>query len=359
MTQALPDLHRLYSRFLYFGIPYGDLQYAIQGADDWLSFEARLAETAAAREALGETAVASGRTQSAIEYFRSASTCFHFAQVRLKDWNQRSMFQAACRASYRKMARLLSPEVIPVDIPFRDGVLPGYVRQAEQDAPWVIVIGGVDSEKEVELHMFAEIFLRRGCSVCYFDGPGQGELLGRIPMSVPFEAAVAAVMDFLTTTFNAPMDGFGCFGVSFGGYLACRAAAADRRISACVNLGGFFDGSIFPGFPATAVDNLRRAFCLAPGEDIIHLAPSVTLEPLRSQLKAPLFIIHGGDDHLIGLEQIEALRDWTSGPVELWIMEGAEHVCTNRFQECLPRIGDWMTERLKSSFQVEAGVAAV
>jgi pimeloyl-ACP methyl ester carboxylesterase len=361
MTQPAtqPDWIRLYPRFLHFGVAYGDLQQIGEGANDWPSFSARMEKIASERESLGDTALANGRKQSANEYFHQATIYFHFSQIRLTDWNQRGELQGACRRTYRKLSSLLEPPIIPVGIPFQGHTLPGYIREAGRNAPWVVLIGGLDSEKEVELHQFAEGFLRRGCSVCYFDGPGQGELHGQVSMRKDFEGAVSTLIDFLISRFTGEQTKFGCFGVSFGGHMACRAAAADSRISACISLGGFFDGSIFPKFPPLAADTLRRTFCLAPGADIAPLAPEVTLEPWRGHMTAPLFIVHGKEDHLVGLEQVQAMRDWARGPVEVWVMEGAEHVCTNRFHECLPRLGDWMAENLMVSREERFALAMV
>ena len=46
--------------------------------------------------------------------------------------------------------------------------------------------------------------------------------------------------------------------------------------------------------------------------------------------------------------QITEMERWAGGRVETIIMEGSEHVCSDRFNECLPQMGDWMTNRLMS-----------
>ena len=63
-------------------------------------------------------------------------------------------------------------------------------------------------------------------------------------------------------------------------------------------------------------------------------------------MRAPLLLVHGSADHLVNMEQIYAMRKWACGPVDTLIMEGAEHVCCDRFNECLPVMGDWMTNWL-------------
>jgi 2,6-dihydroxypseudooxynicotine hydrolase len=269
---------------------------------------------------------------------------FHFAQVKLTDEADKSASQARVRLNYQKLAQLLRPRAELLLIPFKGAFMPGYFRMAAEGAPCVVLIGGLDSAKEVELHYFAEGFLQRGLSVCYFDGPGQGESVGRLNMDAHFEEAVSAVLDFLDD--KIAVAGYGLFGVSFGGYLACRSAAAEPRVKACVSLGGFFDARILQRLPLPAFANLRRAFGLEESEEVERIASQITLEPLRGRMTRPLLIIHGREDHLVNEAQVEAMSEWAGGPKIVWMMENAEHVCTNRFGECLPVMGDWMHAQL-------------
>ena len=210
----------------------------------------------------------------------------------------------------------------------------------------MILIGGLDSSKEVELHYFGEMFLRRSCSVFYFDGPGQGEMYGQITMTSGFERAVASVIDSLSSdprVGNAPI---GCFGVAVGGHLACRAAAFNPRIKACMSIGGFFDSGVLPKLPPLAATAFRKAFGLSIDDDLSELAPYLTLQDLQGQMRVPLLLVHGTADHLVDMGQITQMQNWACGPVDLMLMEESEHVCSDRFNECLPRMGDWMANWL-------------
>ncbi|MBV9960257.1 MAG: alpha/beta fold hydrolase, partial [Acidobacteria bacterium] len=313
-------------------------------ASDWSAWGSALAAMAENYSRAGDEARAEGRTASAAEQWRRAVDYFHFAQVKLTDEAEKSACQARVRLNYEKLAGLLSPRAVPLLIPFKGAFMRGYFRMAEAGAPCVVLIGGLDSAKEVELHYFAEGFLKRGLSVFYFDGPGQGESVGQLNLDAHFEEAVTVVLDFLSD--HVKVDGFGLFGVSFGGYLACRSAAAEPRVKACVSLGGFFDSRILQRLPLPAFANLRRAFGLNENEEVERMASQITLEPLRGRMDRPLFIIHGRDDHLVDEAQVEAMSAWAGGLNEVWMMEGAEHVCTNRFGECLPVLCDWMRAQL-------------
>jgi len=160
---------------------------------------------------------------------------------------------------------------------------------------------------------------------------------------VGFEKAVASVLQFVTCDQRVRAGEIGCFGVSFGGYLACLSSAANPRISACISIGGFHDNRILPKLPPVAAATVKNAFGLAADADLSEINPYVTLEAQSGKMTAPLLIVHGTADHLVDSGQIEAMKAWALGPVETMVLEGSEHVCSDRFNECLPHMGDWMT----------------
>jgi 2,6-dihydroxypseudooxynicotine hydrolase len=345
-SENAADFESLYSRALHFGLDYGDLMRVRATASDWSAWGSALATLAESFDLAGNEASADGRTTSAKEYWRRAADYFHFSQIKLIDGAAKPEWQARVRVNYKKLASALNPISVAVAVPFKNILLPAYFRAAGNSAPCVVLIGGLDSAKEVELHYFAECFLQRGLSVIYFDGPGQGELSGKLHMNSHFEEAVSSVLDFLETKAPAPVTRVGLFGVSFGGYLACRSAAADERIKACICLGGFYDAKVFKRLARPALANLRGAFGLDEGDPIESINETITLAPLQGSMKCPLFIIHGCDDHLVDEAQVAALSDWACGPKRVWKIKGAEHVCTNRFSECLPVLADWMLAQL-------------
>ena len=339
----------LYPRMLNFGLSYGDLARVDADPQDWIAWSQALADQAARYEEMAEDAWLRCRWVSTMEGWRKATDYFHYAQLRLPATARKKELQTKCCLSFSRLAEFLNPKAERIEIPFKSTSLPGYLRLANSGAPCVILIGGLDSAKEVELCYFAECFLRRGNSVFFFDGPGQGELCGVLPMTSNFEEAVSTVIEYLTEHRLTPGHSVGLFGVSFGGYLACRAAAVDRRAQACISLGGFFDSRVFPRLSPLAIATFKRTFGLSEEEeDLSAIAPNITLEPLRGRMDRPLFVIHGQDDNLIDMNQIKLISEWACGPTRVWIMDGAEHVCTNRFGECLPELGDWMSEQLAS-----------
>jgi pimeloyl-ACP methyl ester carboxylesterase len=79
--------------------------------------------------------------------------------------------------------------------------------------------------------------------VLCFDGPGQGSMI--IDQDVPFrpdwEAVVTPVVDFALARPDVDPERLALIGLSFGGYLAPRAATAEHRLAACVSDCGPYD----------------------------------------------------------------------------------------------------------------------
>jgi hypothetical protein len=183
------NFHSLYPRLLSFGIGYGDLERITSRVNDWTSFSRAMADMGEHWEHLADKSYKSGSLETPRQQWLRAAAYYHYAQLRLHDSLLKENLRRRCRQVYAKYARLADPPVVRCEVPFQGMYLPGYLRSRRPGAPCVILIGGLDSAKEVELHHFAEVFLNRCCSVFYFDGPGQGEMYERSSMTVGFEKA--------------------------------------------------------------------------------------------------------------------------------------------------------------------------
>lgn len=333
-------------RVLHFGVAYADFRRAVQ-AGSWDAWAADLGAAAARYEEQGDRAMATGAHASAAEAWRRAAACHHYAQIKLFPGTLKDDRRAAVRRSFAKAAAYLDPPAHALELDFEGARFPGYVRTPATPDGCVLLVNGLDSAKEVELAHFAEGFLRRGLAVFFFDGPGQGTRPGGLPMT-RFAELVSRVVDVLAERPATAGVPFAIFGVSFGGHLACRAAALEPRLQACVSLGGFHDARILSRLPAPAHPALRAAYALDPDAPLDALEAEITLAPLRGRLERPLLVVHGSADHLVDSEQIDALRAWPARPAKVRIYEGAEHVCTDRFAECLPELWDWTAVTLRA-----------
>ncbi len=330
-----PDWPTLYQRLLNFGVSYGDLERIKAALTDQVSFSHALGNLAERWKRFAERAWKLGRLETPREQWKRAADYYHYAQFSLPDSFLKRTFQRASRACYKRAAGLFDPPAVLCQVPFRTMQIHGYLRIRRPGAPCVILIGGIDSAKEVELHYLAEVFLRRSCSVFYFDSGRQRELC-RTALGCGLEQVVSAIIDFLRNEPGVGVTPIGCFGLDVGAHIACRAAACDSRINACIAMSGFFDSVVLQQWPAS----IRATFLKAFG------APNLTLAPMTGRMKAPLLLVYGTSDPLANNDQIKALREWACGPVETLTLEDAERLCCNRFNECLPAMGDWMTNWL-------------
>ena len=106
--------------------------------------------------------------------------------------------------------------------------------------PVLVMAVGLDSAKE-ETDAYERPYLDRGIATLVFDGPGQGEGEYDFAIRGDYEVAVKAVVDFVMTRDDLDTARIGLWGVSLGGYYAPRAAAFEKRIKACIALGGPYD----------------------------------------------------------------------------------------------------------------------
>src|SRR5262245_53531881 len=135
----------------------------------------------------------------------------------------------------------LSPAGERVEIPYEGKQLYGILRKPPgvERPPVVAMAVGLDSTKE-ECDAYEQPFLQRGLATFAFDGPGQGEGQYDFAIRGDYEVAVKAVLDCLDKRRDLDSKRVGLSGVSLGGYYAPRAAAFEKRIKACMALGGPF-----------------------------------------------------------------------------------------------------------------------
>jgi predicted alpha/beta-fold hydrolase len=131
----------------------------------------------------------------------------------------------------------LNIKYTPLEIPFEGGFLPGYLFFTDNPKSKLILdTGGGDSILE-ELYFTSTIpSLKKGYNSLIFEGPGQGSVL-RLQKKVfrhDWETVVGAVIDHLEKVAPGLGEHIILRGDSFGGYLAARAAAYEKRIKACI-----------------------------------------------------------------------------------------------------------------------------
>jgi uncharacterized protein len=185
------------------------------------------------------------------------------------------------------------------------------------------------------IRSLSECLTKSGFTVLRFDFGGNGESTGKLE-DATYTRMLGEIRAAVTHMRRMGIRQIGIAGHSMGAMLSLLAAHEDRRIKAV----GFIAGSsqaarVREIFPAEAVRKaeeqgsaealvynrkmaLRREFLLDVEKyNVGHTA---------AVLKRPLLIVHGSADEVIPPFHARQVYNWASGPREMHIIEGADHL---------------------------------
>jgi dipeptidyl aminopeptidase/acylaminoacyl peptidase len=314
--------------------------------DDWCSaWSAR----AAHHERIAQEAMAKQHFLTAGEGFQRAGVYYHFAAfLFVNDVPQMKVAHQKAIACRQAALPYLTPPGERVEIPYEGTTLYGILRKpAGVSKPPVMVMAvGLDSTKE-ETDAYEAPFLARGIAILVFDGPGQGEAQYDLAIRGDYEAPVKAVIDYIGTRADLDSNRVGMWGVSLGGYYAPRAAAFDKRIKACIALGGPFNwGAAWDGLPALTREAFRVRSHARTAEEARQNAQTLSLEGIAERITCPIFIVNGRLDRIVPPGDAERLAREVKGPAELMMIEDGNHIANNRGYRWRSQSADWMKEKL-------------
>jgi dienelactone hydrolase len=284
-----------------------------------------------------------GHTVSAREAYFRAATYYHVSYFPLfgrpasdsgLDPRLTKGFTAEV-STFQRAAALSEQRIEPVEIPFEGASLPGYFLTAaggDQRKPTIVQVDGYDSNIQEMYFAHGPAAVRRGYHCLLFDGPGQGRNLIRdgVPIRPDWETVVRQVVDYVVARPDVDSTRIVLAGWSFGGFLAPRAAAFEKRIAALVADPGQWDqseGLKAFGLPAEVLADLEHAdpALFLPLE---HMLRSPKADPmLRWRIIQRLFWVHGVDSlHALAREiarfEISAVARNISCPTLLTTAEG-------------------------------------
>jgi hypothetical protein len=185
--------------------------------EDWYVQWSSLAEATSKKARLAAEAghaITAGKAYlRATEYWRQS---IFFIRRDLDDARLQRGYRAH-RAAFRAAIPFLPWSVTTAEIPMEGAMMGAYLLRPKADSrsprPTLLIPCGYDSTAEAGYSMTAYMALPRGYNVLLWDGPGQGGMLYE-PGVDPGRLAM--------------------IGRSFGGYLAPRAAAFEKRLAALV-----------------------------------------------------------------------------------------------------------------------------
>lgn len=281
-------------------------------------------------------------------HYLKAAAYYHIGEMFIYGDNEEK------RSTYRRMVAVYAratkylPSVTDlVEIPFGDFTLSAYFRHVPsvKKAPCVILVRGVDAAKEAELHLLGESLLKQRIHTLAIDLPGQGEARFRgLKMSSEFEKPVAAAVDYLL--FRSDVDGsrIGLWGMSFGGFIAPRAAALEKRIKACISLGGCYsldEFDVMLTVTLNCINNMKITEKEWPQK-----RKEYSLEGFIQKLSRPLLVVNGSADVVFPIAQSTKIYDKAPGPKDLKVYDGYAHCVFYELPEALTYMATWMKQQL-------------
>lgn len=237
---------------------------------------------------------------------------------------------------YRRYAALVEHPVRRVEIPFEDGVLPGWLHlprgadTAGDRFPCVLSTDGLDGFKEMLAFLYGDALLERGMAVLILDGPGQGECTVDGPVLTPtnFVGAGKAAIDWLQEQPEIDGERIAVRGVSLGSLWGLQLAAADPRVKAVAAAYAGHERGIFTGMekgsPAT---KLRMMFVTGQEDEaaLDALLQEFDGMPAAANVRCPVFMAAGEDDDFSAIERTYALMNKLRGPKTLVLYQGERH----------------------------------
>jgi dipeptidyl aminopeptidase/acylaminoacyl peptidase len=336
-------------RFVANGVALTDFEEVTASVVKWDDWCRAWSNRAAQHEAMGREALANNKLISAGEHLQRASVYYHFGKfLFVHDVPQMKAAHMKAVACRNDALPYLNPPGERVTIPYDGKALHGILRKPSGVAkpPVLIMCVGLDSAKE-ETDAYERPYLDRGIATLVFDGPGQGEGEYDFGIRGDYEVAVKAVVDYVETRSDLDTARIGLWGVSLGGYYAPRAAAFEKRIKACLALGGPYDweGS-WDVLPTLTREAFRvRSHCATEDEAKRH-ALTLSLKGVAERITRPIFVMTGKLDRLIPWQHAQRLANEVKGPCTFLLIEDGNHVANNRSYRWRSQSADWLKEQL-------------
>lgn len=340
-------------RFLFTGLEPAELSRtlrAIRSLADWpdaWAVEARRQEVRARAAELSGTPAAIAR---AAGYWRTAALAYSFASAAVgSETTTDSELEIARLAAFRRAAPGLVPPAEAVTIPWHGAPLPGWLRRptfATGPTPLVVLFNGAGIVKE-EMTLWGDAFLERGLATLAFDGPGCGELRGRLATDRNQEDITTTILDWADARPDLDGARVALLGVSFGGAQVIHHAARNPRVAACVSVTPPFHPPPYIGRVHPFVMAEIASLCgEADGAAIVARAHDLSCVPFVPDVHCPTLVVGAGFDAILPPTEARRLYDALACPKTFLYLRGATHIGLSHIDTWTAAAADWLDARL-------------
>lgn len=316
---------------------------------EWSSLAASLQQRGADAEKLGRQETAASTYLRAATYWRGSLIHNAFPE----DPRTRNNALAAYEC-WDKYLELSGYPGEALKIPYEGSFLPAYLYRspvAPAKAPLLIFFQGRDAWPE-DTRWVYDNALKRGYHALSVQCPGQGMAIrvNGLPFRYDWENVVTPIVDVAVQLEGVDPERIGLMGLSFGGYLAPRAAVFEKRLKVCVANPGVLNWgeSIRIGLPPqmseafeqgpeafdAVVEQMRAHSALidwflrdsvwkhgvATPYELIQEFDRCDLTDLAGQIEAETLIMDGVEEHF-SAAQAQKLYDALTCPKELMLFE--------------------------------------
>src|SRR6266568_7299692 len=304
-------------------------------------------EWAAAWSAIGDRHMAQGKKAesnpaAAAKEYKYAFEYYLFARFPLENSPGKVKAYAKALVAFAAYAKLQSPPIEIVRIPFEGKEIVGILRLPAnvRPAPLVLTIGGLDGRKE-NASFRNDAYLAHGVGYFSLDMPGTGQ--STIRQVVPeAEREFTRVLDWIATRNDIDAKRVVVYGGSWGGHWAARLAYLEReRIRGAVVQGGPVHEYFQPEWQKKAIGTREYLFELLEARAAIYgaktLAEFLAYGPKMSlktagwldKPSAPMLVINGMRDTQVPIEDLFLLMR-SGSPKEVWINPQGGHMGRNK-----------------------------
>lgn len=330
-------------------ITYGDDESWLR---EWTRMGERLEGMAEEAEREGHFLTARDRYLRACNYYRTGEFFVPPGDPRKIPTYDRGV------ACFQKGGRYFRPALERILVPYEGTTLPGYFippRNAPPGpAPAVIFFGGSDSTAE-ELYFLVTGLAERGLGLLIVDGPGQGWALRHQGLYTrpDWEVPAGAAYEYLAQRPEVDPKRIAIMALSYGGYLAPRAAAYEHRFAACVAWGAHYDLYEFwarrPDDHPLAV-NWQWILGAKSMAEAREKMKAFTLRGIVGQIECPTLVVMGEEDGearlALGRRMYNELRSPRTFRLFTSEETGAAHCQMDNLALSNEYIGDWLIDVL-------------